>query len=215
MNLSVEHVLMFVLVVCAFYYLMGSCGCKEGIIIDNQGLPLKEKEVCPEAGATGACYAWNQNCIYDESCKDGQNIGTGCVVEPNADMRQETRYPCRICRTDPSDLRGYKQCPENANDNNSGEIPFLPIIPHRHSSSYSTDYCIQLSSVKEQPPSWGTGECLDAGGYENKPLYEFYKDKKPSLDDMVKRIKSGPMSEGGFNVGNPEKCVNRVRECYV
>ena len=30
MNLSVEHVLMFALVVCALYYLMGKCGCKEG-----------------------------------------------------------------------------------------------------------------------------------------------------------------------------------------
>lgn len=30
MNLSVEHVFMFTLVVCALYYLMGKCGCKEG-----------------------------------------------------------------------------------------------------------------------------------------------------------------------------------------
>jgi len=28
MNLSVEHVLMFALVVCVFYYLMGKCDCK-------------------------------------------------------------------------------------------------------------------------------------------------------------------------------------------
>jgi hypothetical protein len=31
MNLSVEHVLMFVLVFCAFYYLKNGCGCKEGV----------------------------------------------------------------------------------------------------------------------------------------------------------------------------------------
>jgi len=126
MNLSVEHVLLFGLVVCALYYLMGGCDCKEGIIIDNRGIPFEKfegEQLCPEAGATGACYAMDQNCIHDESCKDEQNIGTGCVVEPNADMRKETRYPCRICRTDSTDLRGYKQCPENANDNNSDVPP--------------------------------------------------------------------------------------------
>jgi hypothetical protein len=32
MNLSVEHVLMFALVVCALYYLMGKCDCKEGYV---------------------------------------------------------------------------------------------------------------------------------------------------------------------------------------
>lgn len=30
MNLNVDRVLMFALVVCVFYYLIGSCGCKEG-----------------------------------------------------------------------------------------------------------------------------------------------------------------------------------------
>ena len=29
-EMKVEHVLMFALVVCALYYLMGKCGCKEG-----------------------------------------------------------------------------------------------------------------------------------------------------------------------------------------
>jgi len=29
-EMKVEHVLMFALVVCALYYLMGNCGCKEG-----------------------------------------------------------------------------------------------------------------------------------------------------------------------------------------
>ena len=129
MNLSVEHILLFGLVVCALYYLMGGCDCKEGIIF-FKGIPLeknKGEQLCPEAGATGACYAYKQNCIHDESCKHEQNIGTGCIVEPNADMSKETRYPCRICRTDSGDLRGYKQCPENANDsNNSDEVPFLP-----------------------------------------------------------------------------------------
>ena len=134
MNLSVEHVLLFGLVVCALYYLMGGCDCKEGIIIDDQGIPFEKFEgekLCPVSGATGACYAYNQNCIYDESCKDKQNIGTGCIVGPNADMSKETRYPCRICRTDYNDLRGYKQCPENANDSNNSDVPFLPIIPDK------------------------------------------------------------------------------------
>jgi hypothetical protein len=38
MNLSVEHVLMFALVVCALYYLMG-CDCKEGLPLDRCGGP--------------------------------------------------------------------------------------------------------------------------------------------------------------------------------
>ena len=141
MNLSVEHVLFFTLVVCGLYYLMGRCDCKEGIVIDDQGLPFKEsRELCPEAGATGACYAYNQNCIYDISCSNEKNVGEGCIVGPNPDMSKETRYPCRICRTDPTDLRGYEQCPENANDINSGEIPFLPIIADRKGGCAGTRY---------------------------------------------------------------------------
>ena len=35
MNLSVEHVLMFALVFCAFYYMTNRCGCKEGVIDDS------------------------------------------------------------------------------------------------------------------------------------------------------------------------------------
>ncbi len=79
---------------------------------------------------------------------------------------------------------------------------------------YSTDYCIQLSRWPAGRPPWGTGECIDAGNFENKTLYEFYEDNNPSLDKMVERINSGQKSKGGFNVGNPEKCVSAVKECY-
>uniref|UniRef100_A0A6C0FBR7 Uncharacterized protein n=1 Tax=viral metagenome TaxID=1070528 RepID=A0A6C0FBR7_9ZZZZ len=45
MNLTVEHVLMFVLVFCAFYYLKNGCGCKEGMSPGEAG--GKEK-LCAE-----------------------------------------------------------------------------------------------------------------------------------------------------------------------
>jgi len=143
MDLSVEHVLLFALVVCGLYYLMGRCDCKEGIVIDpTSGVPFGEayaSALCPEEGATGACYGYNQNCIFDHSCSYEKNTGKGCIVEPNSDMSKETRYPCRICRTDPNDLREYKQCPENPNDNNS-DVPSLPIIPDKIGGCTSTRY---------------------------------------------------------------------------
>jgi len=70
MNLTVEHMLMFVLVFCAFYYLMkGGCGYKEGIMDLDETLAtynqaegilreaalndlLKDPESCKEE----ACY---------------------------------------------------------------------------------------------------------------------------------------------------------------
>jgi len=77
--------------------------------------------------------------------------------------------------------------------------------------SQDPDNCI-LKSVAEEG---GTEECLKRGGFGNEGLYKFYKDNNPSLYDMVNRINSGQVHEGGFNVRNPEKCVNRVKECYA
>ena len=52
MNLSVEHVLMFVLVFCAFYYMMNRCGCKEGyepmITKDSKEYPKPNPGDCSE-----------------------------------------------------------------------------------------------------------------------------------------------------------------------
>ena len=45
MNISVEHVLMFALVVCVFYYLMGNCGCKEGYV-DQKSFCENELKNC-------------------------------------------------------------------------------------------------------------------------------------------------------------------------
>ena len=58
MNLNVEHVLMFALVVCALYYLMGKCGCKEGYedqtsFCENEFI----KCVCPD-------LTKEQDCIH-------------------------------------------------------------------------------------------------------------------------------------------------------
>jgi len=72
MNLSVEHVLLFALVVCALYYLMGSCGCKEGYT---------------PSGKKGDCCNHDKECdsdncsMWDKGMWDG-NCGIGGVALP-------------------------------------------------------------------------------------------------------------------------------------
>lgn len=60
----------------------------------------------------------------------------------------------------------------------------------------------------------GNGECVKRGGFENKPLYQYYHSNDPSVEEMVKRINSGEVHEGGFNVADPEKCESAVKKCY-
>jgi len=61
----------------------------------------------------------------------------------------------------------------------------------------------------------GTGECVKAHTYlPNKELYYFYRDKQPSVGDMVESIKSGDSRQGGFNVAMPPACADSVKECY-
>ena len=56
MNLNIEHVLMFALVVCALYYLMGKCDCKEGYV-DPKSFCENEfaKCVCQGRTSTEGC----------------------------------------------------------------------------------------------------------------------------------------------------------------
>lgn len=61
MNLSVEHVLMFALVICALYYLIGKCDCKEGYVDPLDLIYFCENEfikcVCPD-------LTKEQDCIH-------------------------------------------------------------------------------------------------------------------------------------------------------
>mgnify|MGYP000993824400 CR=1 FL=1 len=64
MNLSVEHVLMFALIVCALYYLMGSCGCKEGYTPSG-----KPGDCCRKNGDCDSYYCkWTQSVLWDGTC---------------------------------------------------------------------------------------------------------------------------------------------------
>ena len=71
MNLSVEHVLMFALVVCALYYLMGKCGCRrfEG---------MTGQDWCQMTEGTGTDYdsKGNPTCV-DVSILNLNPEGTG------------------------------------------------------------------------------------------------------------------------------------------
>ena len=72
--------------------------------------------------------------------------------------------------------------------------------------------CIRESALTHK--YGGTGECVKVGNYNNTELYDFYFDKNPSLNEMVKRINSGDYTQGGFNVDEPPLCVKRVKECF-
>ena len=76
-----------------------------------------------------------------------------------------------------------------------------------------TGNCIHKSTLSDNHYG-GTAECLKRGNYENTKLMDFFHDNNPSFDEMVERINSGRESEGGFNVADPEECVNRIKKCF-
>lgn len=78
MNLSVEHVLMFALVVCALYYLMGGCDCKEGF-------SEKDPNYIMDAFNTDNCdpHAWWPE-TFTYQC--------GQVVKANQDFGDANQY---------------------------------------------------------------------------------------------------------------------------
>ncbi len=74
MNLNVEHVLMFALVVCVFYYLIGSCGCRRvegvtpfsGVVEECITDAIWNDKVCPDInfdkpGSLVAKWGWHEN----------------------------------------------------------------------------------------------------------------------------------------------------------
>lgn len=60
MNLSVEHVLMFVLFVCALHYFMNKCGCRR---VEGIGKPCTSMDACEQecvsSGAGNSNSTWN------------------------------------------------------------------------------------------------------------------------------------------------------------
>lgn len=86
MNLSVEHVLMFALVICALYYLMGKCGCKEGYddyeITDNlvlHGDDSSEKIFCQSEYNKCLCNGGNAiDCKTEIDQKTDKTSGKQC-----------------------------------------------------------------------------------------------------------------------------------------
>jgi len=99
---SVEHVLLFVVAAILLYYLIGSCGCGNGVIdgfsvggkvYNLDGTDYNGDQCSRNNRATNQCYSEGQNCIYDTKCKEGE---LGCIEE----------YPCRICG-----ITGYPKCP--------------------------------------------------------------------------------------------------------
>jgi len=98
-ELSVEHVLLFVIAAFLLYYLMGSCGCIDsfsvgGVVYNHDGTLYKGVQCSRKNPATKQCYFEGQNCMYDEKCKE--EGGLGCIE----------KYPCRICG-----ITGYPECP--------------------------------------------------------------------------------------------------------
>uniref|UniRef100_A0A6C0FEI0 Uncharacterized protein n=1 Tax=viral metagenome TaxID=1070528 RepID=A0A6C0FEI0_9ZZZZ len=108
MNLSIEHVLLFGLVVCALYYLMGGCDCKEGFVYDNSGIKAAKQTMCPkdEEFPTSGCWSTlpdgqQQSCIIDTRCKDVAGSLKKKVTNSDGTPWNETgcieKTPCHYC----------------------------------------------------------------------------------------------------------------------
>ena len=71
MNLSAEHVLMFALVICALYYLMNKCDCKEGYVDPKSFCENEMKKcVCPDLTKAEDCI---HKVNYMEVATEGGN----------------------------------------------------------------------------------------------------------------------------------------------
>ena len=82
MNLSVEDVLMFALVVCALYYLMGKCGCRivEGITSQACMNNCTYINDCDKPGMDGA---YSGACV--QKCEDKCPRTGEDTCDPNKD----------------------------------------------------------------------------------------------------------------------------------
>jgi len=107
MNLTVEHVLMFVLVFCAFYYLMKGCGCKEGMktsnpeqcknIIsqyfnDSRGLGRGEFSVFADKHVAAGSRDEMMDMIYDAKQELEENCQTYTEVGDTNNCKDEACY---------------------------------------------------------------------------------------------------------------------------
>ena len=106
MNLSVENVLLFALVVCALYFLMNRCGCKEGM--KNSGNPENSSDCERLCSERRVGLSIGQQCVYDKDCEKG---GIGCKIGGIT--------LCRLCDND--DSTDYPSC--------AGYLPSPPPPP--------------------------------------------------------------------------------------
>ena len=95
MNLSVENVLLFALVVCALYLLVNRCGCKEGMKNSDEPENSSDCERLCEENKVGLSIG--QQCVYDKRCEKG---GAGCKIGGIT--------LCRICDND--ETTDYSPC---------------------------------------------------------------------------------------------------------
>ena len=103
MNINIQSVLLFALVLYALYYLLNRCSCKEGM--KDSGDPKNSsdcKRLCKEKKVG---LSQGQQCVYDATCKGG---GAGCNIAGS--------LLCRLCddnSTIYNDCKGYSPPPSN------------------------------------------------------------------------------------------------------
>ena len=133
MNLSVEHILMFALVVCALYYLMGNCDCKEGYVDPKLEAHNKARNKCSHVVKSCIC----------------NNRGLEGGKEKCIDLYNQTIFPIDNQELTCGDLRFDTNADEE-------DCEMYDIV--RSQCNHRVKECI-CSGQKEN--RWGPKECTD------------------------------------------------------
>lgn len=87
-ELSVEHVLMFVIVAFLLYHLIGGCSCgmrsRDGFSVGGEQCPRQDKKVCPS-----------------ENYSDWVDISSSCTCPPGQVLEYDESKPLKRCGVQP------------------------------------------------------------------------------------------------------------------
>lgn len=103
MNLSVETLLMIVLVVCALYYLMNKCACKEGMT--DSGGPWPN---CPKPSVHDSPYEQMKKCYQNMNPRCKFKLGN---IENTCEPESQNDIKCSVPTREGDDwgLEGWKR----------------------------------------------------------------------------------------------------------
>jgi len=213
MDISVQHILLFVIVVFILYHLIGRCGCnRNGFRVGgqktcdpnkNQLCPakIKGKEIpCP---ISGVCPTQEEVCIkaISDTCLD--EINTDSIINKTKCPECINKYFDTLmesCDNDHngllSNLRDGDMCNKPCVGSNKQEQPLGP-----EPDPYAINDCNQLQFLPARND--GKGACTDISPGNKNPSHAYYPSGNPEK-----------ITPGNYNcIKDSSKCDSVICKC--